>query len=199
MALPAPAACSAFSLIEMLIVVALLVVFHVLYFTSISGRKQRGMKTVCAENLQRIYVAANIYATEHGGRFPVVQSASHSADALRVLIPKYTSETGAFVCPGTGKPSDVPPDEFGRRKIGYSYYMGLSASNTLLPLLTDAQVNTKSKETGQKVFSASGKPPGNNHKQFGGNLLFCDGHVQSISTNATFPMVLTPGVTLLNP
>jgi len=198
---PAPGcrAASAFSLIELLAVVALLVIFNVLYFSTISGRKQRSLKAVCAQNLQKIYVGMNLYSMENETRFPSAPNAKTSAQALRLLVPKYTSDASAFICPGTGKAADIPTERFASQTISYSYYMGLAASNTALPLLTDCQVDTASKSKGQLVFSASGKSPGNNHKKFGGNLLFCDGQIQTIGTNAPFAMLLQPGVVLLNP
>jgi hypothetical protein len=141
----------------------------------------------------------NVYTLENNGRFPFAKDARTSAQALSLLIPKYTSETDPFFCPGKGEPSKVNPEKFAREIISYSYYMGLNASNTSLPLLTDRQVNTNSKETGQQIFSATGNPPANNHSKFGGNFLQCDGQVQSVGTNAPFPLLLHNGVSLLNP
>jgi len=66
-------------------------------------------------------------------------------------------------------------------------------------LMSDRQVDGLPKEAGQIVFSQTGKPPGSNHKQNGGNFLFCDGHVESSTVRAPFSLVLTQGVVLLNP
>ena len=66
-------------------------------------------------------------------------------------------------------------------------------------LMSDALANTPPKETGHKIFSANGKKPGNNHHRFGGNLMFCDGQIQSSPAEASAPLVIPPGVTLLNP
>jgi prepilin-type processing-associated H-X9-DG protein len=65
--------------------------------------------------------------------------------------------------------------------------------------MSDRQVDAQSKTVGQPVFSATGKAPGNNHDKSGGNVLFCDGHVQQTPSNAIFSLVLTPGILLLNP
>jgi len=77
--------------------------------------------------------------------------------------------------------------------------MGQRLADAQEPLLSDRQVDTKSKVPGQQVFSATGKPPGNNHDKIGGNVLFCDGHVQRTAAAAAFSLVLTQGVVLLNP
>ena len=73
----------------------------------------------------------------------------------------------------------------------------LDESGTVL--MTDRQVNTNSKAGGQLVFSSSGKPPGNNHKKYGGNLLFCDGHADYSIPSATVSLTVTQGIVLLNP
>ena len=64
-------------------------------------------------------------------------------------------------------------------------------------LMSDALVDTRPKEIGQRIFSATGKKPGNNHDRFGGNLMFCDGQIQNTEANA--PAAIPAGVTLLNP
>ncbi len=58
--------------------------------------------------------------------------------------------------------------------------MGRSTSTPQQVLMSDRQVDTQSKAAGQAVFSSTGKPPGSNHDKYGGNLLFCDGHVELI-------------------
>jgi prepilin-type processing-associated H-X9-DG protein len=90
-------------------------------------------------------------------------------------------------------------ESIAKRQISYAYYMGRNSGGSDDPLLTDRQVDSKAKTTNQLVFSSSGKPPGNNHKNNGGNILFCDGHAAACPPYATFSMVLTQGVVLLNP
>jgi prepilin-type processing-associated H-X9-DG protein len=77
--------------------------------------------------------------------------------------------------------------------------MGRVLTNSQEALVTDKQVNTLAKTAGQAVFSTSGKPPGNNHGKFGGNLLFCDGHIDLIGANSSVPLDVNKGEALLNP
>jgi hypothetical protein len=65
--------------------------------------------------------------------------------------------------------------------------------------MSDRQVNTDSKRAGEPVFSATGRPPGNNHHKYGGNFLMGDGSALDSPPLAAFSLVITPGVTLLNP
>ena len=189
----------AFSLLELLIALAIVIILTTLYFGPNSAGKQQALQRVCQKNLEKIFVSMEIYANEQGGRFPQKPGAITSAQALAMLIPKYTSDTSPFICPGS-KDSMLPPAEpFGSRTISYAYYMGRPLTNSTLVLMSDRQVDTSAKSAGAPVFSSHGKPPGNNHHKFGGNLLFTDGHTASISPTAPFALPLNPGESLLNP
>ncbi len=194
-----PSSHFAFSLLELLISVALILILTTLYFGPNNANRQQALKRTCQKNLEKIYVSMDIYANEHGGKFPEVAGARTSEQALDVLVPKYTSDTSPFICPGS-KDSPLPEGEsFRSRKISYAYYMGRFLTNSAQVLLSDRQVDPQPKAAGQVVFSTTGKPPGNNHRKFGGNFLFCDGHAEMSPATAPFPLPLTNGEVLLNP
>jgi len=191
---------AAFSLIEMLITLALIIIMVVMLqgFGSRSNQ-QRQMKS-CQNNLQKIYLALEIFANEHDGLFPVQAGAQTSEEPLSVLVPRYTVASEAFVCPGS-KDSSLPTAEpFARRKISYAYFMGRTRTNDPGDLLmTDRQIDTRPKAKGAPIFSADGSAPGNNHHKYGGNYLFVDGHLEQSAVLAQFPVTTPPGVVLLNP
>jgi prepilin-type processing-associated H-X9-DG protein len=140
-----------------------------------------------------------IYATDHNGKFPELPDARTSAKALDVLVPRYTADTSSFICPGS-KDSPLPSDaSLLKRKISYAYYMGRRKPDAQEALASDKQVDTLAKVPGQNIFSADGKPPGNNHHQYGGNILFCDGRTEFSPARSSFSLGLTQGVVLLNP
>jgi prepilin-type N-terminal cleavage/methylation domain-containing protein/prepilin-type processing-associated H-X9-DG protein len=189
----------AFSLIELLITTALILIMFVMLWGRSSSSRQRRDKQTCQQNLQAIHVALQIYANDHDGLFPVATNAQTSEEPLSLLVPRYTSVTAPFICPGS-KDSPLPEGEpFAKRKISYAYYMGRRATDTAEVLMSDAQVNTLPKIQGQPVFSTTGQKPGNNHHKYGGNFLFCDGRAEMSSPKAPFSLVLTQGVVLLNP
>ena len=189
----------AFSLLELLVVVAIMVILTTMYWGSGSGTKQKKLQADCQNNLQRSFIAMEIFAKDHDGKFPETAGARTSEEPLDALVPRYTSDTAVFICPAS-KDSVLPSGESIRqRKISYAYYMGRRVADAQEALLSDKQVDTLSKVAGQQVFSITGKSPGNNHEKSGGNFLFCDGHVQSATANAPFSLVLTQGVVLLNP
>ena len=188
-----------FSLIELLVVFALILIFTTMYWGSRSPSRQRQQRAVCRKNLEKISVALEIFATDHSGTFPKTAGARTSEEALDELVPHYTIDTAAFICPGS-KDSSLPAGEsFRQRRISYAYCMGRLSTNTQAVLMSDRQVDTRAKETNQRVFSSTGKPPGNNHGKEGGNFLFVDGHVESTPALLPFSLGLTQGVVLLNP
>ena len=194
----APAA-QAFSLVELLITMALIVIIFVMMFSFGSRSHQKQQKAVCLKNLQTIHVALEIFANEHDGVFPVKTDAATSESVLASLVPKYTATTQPFICPGS-KDGSIPEGEsFENRRISYSYYMGLSSAHTAEILMSDQQIDTRPKIKGQPVFSQNGKRPGNNHHQYGGNLLYVDGRAETIASIAPFSLVPTQGVVFLNP
>jgi hypothetical protein len=190
---------AAFTLIEMLISMVLMIIMFTMLWGFGSPSHQREQKKRCQQNLQRLYLALEIYANDNHGDFPFTPSALNSAEALDVLVPKYTVDTGSFICPGS-KDSELPAGEsIRKRKISYAYYMGRRSKDKDEVLMSDKQIDTASKIAEQQVFSSNGKAPGNNHHQYGGNFLFTDGHLQSSSNRAPFSLVMPKHVVLLNP
>ncbi len=183
----------------MLISVALMLVLFTMLWGFGSQRHQAEQKNRCQQNLQKTFLALEIYANDNHGSFPFFPAALNSEQALDVLVPKYTVDTSVFICPG-GKDSEIPSGESIRnRKISYAYYMGRRLADKNEALMSDQQINSEPKAAGQFVFSTTGKPPGNNHHKYGGNFLFSDGHLENSPARVPFPLVLTQGVVLLNP
>jgi prepilin-type N-terminal cleavage/methylation domain-containing protein/prepilin-type processing-associated H-X9-DG protein len=188
-----------FTLIELMLVVALLAVVTTMYFGFSSTDRQQTPGKLCQEKLQKVYLAMEIYANDHKGVFPVIAGAQTSEEPLDLLVPRYTADTSVFICPES-KDSALPSGEPIRlRKISYAYYMGRSMSDAPEPLMSDRQVNTRTKNSGEAAFSNTGEPPGNNHRKSGGNILFCDGRVESSPPDVPFSLTVTQTVTLLNP
>jgi prepilin-type N-terminal cleavage/methylation domain-containing protein/prepilin-type processing-associated H-X9-DG protein len=194
-----PSALRGFTLIELLVTLALLLVLTAMYWGYGSPSNQRRKKMACQTNLEKIYVAMEIYANDSGGKLPDIPGARRSEEVLDVLVPKYTADTSTFICPGS-KDSGLPAgDSFRKRKISYAYYMGRHLTDAQEALMSDRQVDTLAKSAGQYAFSANGKPPGNNHHKYGGNFLFGDGHCETSPARVPFAVPLAPGVVLLNP
>ena len=181
-----------------MILAILLILITALWGSGSRGHQQQMLK-VCQKNLGQIYVALEIFANEHQEAFPEWPAAQTAEEPLAVLVPRYTADTASFVCPGS-KDGPLPAAEpFRHGKISYAYFMGRQLTNRQELLATDRQVNTLPKAQGQAVFSTTGKPPGSNHRQYGGNFLFVDGRCEQAPALAPFALTWTQNVVLLNP
>jgi prepilin-type N-terminal cleavage/methylation domain-containing protein len=188
-----------FSLIEMLVVVVILLILFTIYWGSSSGGHQQKLQANCRNNLQKLYLALEIYASDHSARFPAVTGARTAEEPLDLLVPRYTVDTSLFRCPGSDEAALPSGESLLKHKISYAYYMGCSNTNGAQVLMSDRQIDGLPKTAGQLLFSSTGQPPGNNHNKFGGNLLFSDGHTELSGARAPFPIPLATGVVLLNP
>ena len=188
-----------FSLIELLITLALMVIMIAMLEGFASGKHQRTQKQLCADNLQKIYLALQIYANDFKGALPSKTNAATAEGVLGALVPKYSADTSLFICPG-GRDKEIPAGvALEKLKISYAYYMGRRCDQSQNVLLTDRQINTEPKRAGEMVFSANGKAPGNNHHKYGGNFLLADGSVTASAAQLTISLTTSPGVVLLNP
>lgn len=188
-----------FSLIELLIVLALMCIMSVMLYGFGSKSHQRSQQKLCADNLQKIYIAMQIYANDFKGALPQNTNAATSEAVMDELVPKYTSDTSIFICPG-GRDPQIPSGEpLAKHKISYAYFMGRRLDGPTTPLMSDRQINAEPKRAGEMVFSPDGKPPGNNHHKYGGNFLTSDGSVQFSPAQLEFSLAGEPGVVLLNP
>jgi hypothetical protein len=117
-----------------------------------------------------------------------------------LLIPKSTTDTAIFICPGSGDKPLPESEPFNKRRISYDYYMGRATNgdpNDIL--LSDWQVDTSPKEKGRQIFSLDGKKPGNNHEAVGGNLMSCGGAVVFSPPKANQDVLFPSTVKLLGP
>ncbi|HEX5400114.1 MAG TPA: type II secretion system protein [Verrucomicrobiae bacterium] len=196
---PAASAIRGFSLIELLVVLALMIILTTMMWGFSSKSHQRSAQRACRQNLEKIYVALQIYANDFSGGLPAITNAETSEAPLSLLVPHYTVDTSIFICPGS-KDSPLPSGvSFANHKISYAYYMGQKLGDARQPLMSDWQINTLPKRAGDDAFSTTGKAPGNNHSQYGGNFLFGDGHAELSPPKLSFSLATPPGVVLLNP
>ena len=188
-----------FSLIELLVVLALMCIMSAMLYGFGSKSHQRSQQKLCADNLQKIYIAMQIYANDFKGALPQDTNAVTSEDVMDELVPKYTSDTSIFICPG-GRDPQIPSGEpLNKHKISYAYFMGRRLDGPVSPLMSDRQINAEPKRAGEMVFSPDGKAPGNNHHKYGGNFLMSDGSVQFSPAQLPFSLAGAPGIVLLNP
>jgi prepilin-type N-terminal cleavage/methylation domain-containing protein len=190
---------SAFSLIELLVVLALILILTVLSTSRFTTSARKRELAACGGNLQKIYLALGFYRNDNGS-YPFLPEAQTSAEPLSLLVPKGTTDTEIFICPGSGDKSLPESEPFNKRRISYDYYMGRATPSDPRDLiLSDWQVDALPKERGHLIFSPDGKRPGNNHEAAGGNLLSCGGAVVFSPPKAGQDFVFPSTVKLLGP
>ncbi len=191
---------SAFSLVELLVVLALLLILTVMSTSRFSSSARHKELAGCQRNLQKIYLALSIYRSDNGD-YPFVKSATTPGKApLSLLVPKSTTVTEIFICPGSHDKPLAEGERFADRRISYAYYMGWATNDAPQEIVvTDWQIDNAPKKMGQPIFSVDGKKPGNNHYADGGNLLSLGGEVSSCGRKASRDLLFPPTVTLLNP
>ncbi len=178
----------------------IIAILFVMFNNRWSQSAQLQQRAACLVNLQQIGVALRIYAQENRGWFPMVPGAITSETPLSLLVPRDTSVTGIFICPGANDKRLPEAEPFTSRKISYAYAMGLRTSDLAdRMLMADRLVALAARKTGDPLFSLNGKPPGTNHGQFGGNILLLDGSAIESGPIAEQNWPLNPNVTLVNP
>src|SRR5579863_4511063 len=119
-----PGARNGFSLVELLIVMAIIVFLYTLYLSGGSRAYQKKQLAACEKNLETIYIALQTWANDNSNGFPTLVNAQTSEGPLSQLIPRYTTGTEYFTCPGCKDATLPDAQPFADRKISYAYYMG---------------------------------------------------------------------------
>src|ERR1700704_4791730 len=81
---------AAFSLIELLMVLVLLLIVTTMYWASSSDSSHSRQLKACQKNLQKLFIAMEIYANDHAGKFPELAEARTAEAPLDMLVPHYT-------------------------------------------------------------------------------------------------------------
>ena len=181
---------SAFAFVELLVVMFIVVVLYAVIVGPSREYLQRQKLARCAENLRKLHLTLTLYANEHDGAFPAADGARNSDEALTVLVPKYSSDRSIFSCPATGHTGG---------QSDFAYVAGLRKDGPVSLLASDAQVNVEPKRSGARIFADAEGTRGGNHGKTGGNLIFTDGHAETISIAAPRDLSPPPGTKLLNP
>jgi prepilin-type N-terminal cleavage/methylation domain-containing protein len=205
---------SAFTLIELLIVITIIAVLASIALPAYNGVKERGDQTKDLSNAKQISFALRQFATDNNGSYPTklpaadygaasdLTASSQSNDAFWWLFPNYLQSEDIFVVAGSkwtpGNP-DNKVDQAGAAgrtetlKTGentYAYVAGLTdTSNSAFPLVADGFSATIPN------YDASKSQKGGVWAAKKAIIAFCDGSAQIMKVDPTTKTVNRPGHT----
>lgn len=186
----------AFTLIELLTVIAITSVLLTIVVAGVRNARQSADRVTCATNLRQIGVAANLYAQENEGKFPLTGLYNRGRrpwdqTGLIDKLEPYVQSYKIFYCPSYTLESATSPglkdhtydvqlakSESDSSRFAYiSYFWTVSngGSWSVTPQSVDGEAN-RVLASCVYFFPAQVRPHGGNL-----NFLFADGHVDSRS------------------
>ncbi len=114
---------AAFTILELLIVIAIIALIAALLFPLFAGARKKARETQCMNNLHQVYIAWSLYTSDYQETAPL---------ALYFILP-YIKDRGVLVCP-LDQYGGLNTDATAHAQTPISYdYMGLMFDNGLLP------------------------------------------------------------------
>ncbi len=180
---------SAFTLVELLIVIAILAVLAAILFPVFARARENARRTSCQSNLKQISLGALQYIQDYDERFPLGVTANglNNYSTSFDLMQPYLKSPQIGICPSDGGDPDVNLYLTGSRPVSYTANARVTTSPFLgedpppllaqieqsarLPLIWDAINVSVNPVPDVKVMRR--------HLE-GANCMFADGHVKWI-------------------
>jgi prepilin-type N-terminal cleavage/methylation domain-containing protein len=188
----------AFTLIEILLVIAIVAILAALLLPSLSRGVAKGKRTKCMANLKQLGVAFHNFAHEHGDKFPMDVSTNSGgtleytlgaidfANAFRSFqaISNELLDTKLLVCPADNR---IAAEIFAAlRNENVSYFVTRSAQfgDTDSIIAGDRNISGEWRSGGKILRIGNASAPGWTHElhEDQGNLLFGDARVELVTS-----------------
>lgn len=192
----------AFTLIDLLIVVAVIGILAALMLPALARARGKIQRNGCANNLRQFGIAANLYSFD-SSRFPSIlgwlyaETTTAQADVSTGQLYSYLNSRSVYVCPVKQSQTDSAPAGTGAPRPDHSYSMNcelchahdpsacLTPSKTIFFVETTNYVPTLE---GGLSGPIEVTPPGSFNPflpgfphQYSANFLMIDGHIQRLT------------------
>ncbi len=188
----------AFTLIELLVVIAIIAILAALLLPVLASAKKRAQRVECIGNLNQIGIAFQIFAHDHGGKFPMrvpaadggsqdylwdIQSAAgrdYSYNSWRQFqsLANYLSTPKPLVCPADLERMPANAfSAFGNSNLSYAVDINADYNEPASVLATDRNITNLLFPHGVSLMFRNMTWTREVH-YFKGNVLFSDSHVE---------------------
>lgn len=169
----------AFTLVELLVVLAIVALLLALAVPAVSGLLARGQAAKCLSNLRQLGVGLNLYLADHDQRMPELaagrSSRGQDVPVIDTVLAPYLGRSDAvFACPA---------DPALARRTGTSYYWNVALNGQSLASLNFLEM-FESKSGIPVLLDKEGWHGGAGNKV---NFLYADGHSARELTLSTSP------------
>ncbi len=185
-----------FTLIELMIVVAIIGILFGLLIPSVHKAKSMARDRACQNKLRGLFNAIALYADDHDGLFPFYEP--EPAASAGLLFPAYADNPRFFHCPWDSTPPPttvdvtlVGPAVYGPNgpKMSYDSYLELGIAQESDRLIDGQAINSRTPlmwDWYGGLESGEGTPEQRalcNHQGKGGNVLYMGGNVRWVPAN----------------
>lgn len=134
--MPKPSRCAAFTLPELIALLAVILVAAILFVPTASKGHPKPLRIMCVSNLKNVGLSFRIFATDHNDKFPgallysnVADLASIRTESILTMLSNELSTPKLLHCPADKKRKEPPSfQEMIAKDI--SYFVSLSSDET---------------------------------------------------------------------
>jgi prepilin-type N-terminal cleavage/methylation domain-containing protein/prepilin-type processing-associated H-X9-DG protein len=191
-----------FTLIEVLVVVAIIGILSAIIFPVFSRAREKSRQATCANNLRQIALATQMYSADNNGKYPFWFNEFRESNPLpsnkpgigwAVRISPYIKSNAIFQCPTDSVPASDDPDAaliIGQPSFcDYGYNLGLSnesESRFGMPTKTIAFQDDLPLPAWSMMHTQDERNPDAMRHSGSANYAFVDGHVKWLPFDSVY-------------
>jgi prepilin-type N-terminal cleavage/methylation domain-containing protein/prepilin-type processing-associated H-X9-DG protein len=144
----------AFTLIEMLVVIAIVGILFTLVVPTIEKARRNALRMNCASNLRQVGMAVKMYLMDHNNVFPPLEPADKFGALATYYLPYLNGATAVFRCPAQknnlpsiyGERLYIPGQSYSNAWVGYEFnaFFAYATTGSYIRTLSSRDVNNAS-------------------------------------------------------